>query len=204
MNHVYLVTACHVVNGWLFKSYKKKGAYPDTLFVRVGLKSREHDTVLAIDISMLKQQRANPDRPDIYFIPVNVPSNCEIYKLDSLVLNYVPITKIPPAVLVYGFVGDDKELNRDQFSGSVLKKSEAFVPEWDTYACSLLVYEIGYTNDELGPGDSGAPVYFVTGGLNDSHHASIRFGGLIFGGNSAKHRAVVIRPEIVKAMLNDL
>ena len=200
---VYLVTACHVINGWLFESFKKT-SYPDTLFVKVALKEGLRDTALAIDISKIKYSHADPELPDIYFLSVNIPSNCKIYRLDSLISNYRPITRIPKAMFAFGFVINDDELRSRQIFRSGYKKAVAFIPDWDEYACSPFIYEVGYYNNDLGPGDSGAPVYFLAGNTTGGVHSELVFGGLIFGGNRLKHRASVIRAEVVIALFNEL
>ncbi|MBS1520904.1 MAG: hypothetical protein JST50_07915 [Bacteroidetes bacterium] len=203
-NRTYLVTACHVINGWLFESFDKKESYPDTLFVKTELKNTQRDTSLAIDISKLKYIKADPNSDDIYFIPINIPPGCEIYRLDSLILNFTPITAIPKEVLAYGFIVGDDELSSKQFfkMPSLPNRATVYIPDWDAYSCSPLVYELGYSGADLGPGNSGAPVYFITGNSDDAAH--LQFGGLLFGGNQTKHRALVIRPELVKVLYDEL
>lgn len=204
MNRTYLVTACHVINGWFFASYDKKGSYPDTLFVKISLKGILRDTAIAIDISKLKYTTADPYSHDIYFIPVEIPSNCAINSLESLILNFRPISKIPQTIFTYGFV-DEQNLSSRQFEGLDPRKGMAHLPDWNAYACSPLVYEIAYYGDDLGAGDSGAPVYFVTGNSGrDNSLTGLQFGGLLFGGNRTKHRASVIRPELVKVLYDEL
>ena len=204
-NRTYLVTASHVVNGWFFASFDEKGSYPDTLFVKVGLKNNQRDTTLAIDISTLKHIKADPYSHDIYFIPVSIPANCKTYRLDSLILNYVPISHVPQTILTYGFIIGDQDLSSRQFKGPASKKAMAHLPDWNAYACSPLTYEIAYSGDDLGPGDSGAPVYFISKNSGRKHDSTtLKFGGLLFGGNRLKHRASVIRPELVKALYDEL
>jgi hypothetical protein len=205
LNRTYLVTACHVINGWLFASYDKKGSYPDTLFVKIGLKSSRRDTALAVDISKIKYTKADPYSHDIYFIPIQIPSNCVINSLESLILNFRPISKIPQTIFTYGFVIDDKNLSSRQFGEVIPRKGMARLPDWNAYACSPLVYEIAYYGDDLGAGNSGAPVYFINGNSGSNHNLTgLQFGGLLFGGNPVKHRASVIRPELVKVLYDEL
>ncbi|MDO3628229.1 hypothetical protein [Mucilaginibacter sp. BT774] len=204
-NHTFLVTASHVVNGWLFESFDAKGSYPDTLFIKIGLKNSHLDTALAIDISDLKHIKADPYSHDIYFIPVNIPASCQVYRLDSLILNYKPISHIPHTILTYGFAVDDQSLSLRQFEGQASKKAIVHLPDWNAYSCSPLVYEITYSGDDLGAGDSGSPAYFITEGVGSNRESvTIQFGGLLFGGNPAKNRASVIRPELVKALYDKL
>ncbi|HEY9000726.1 MAG TPA: hypothetical protein VIM89_05205 [Mucilaginibacter sp.] len=204
--HTYLVTASHVVNGWFFASFDKKGSYPDILFVIVGLKNTRRDTSLAIDISSLKYTKADPYSHDIYFIPIDVPSNCVTNSLESLILSFTPISKTPETILVYGFVADDQTISLQQFKGLKPTKAIARLPDWNDYSCSPLVYEISYTSDDLGPGDSGAPIYFITQNNfgNKPNSDKLQFGGLLFGGDSKRHRAGVIRAELVKVLYNEL
>jgi len=64
---------------------------------------------------------------------------------------------------------------------------------------------ITYTGDDLGPGFSGAPLYFTVKNFDNKQHSiKLQFGGLLFGGNRTKHRASVIRPELVKALYDEL
>ena len=53
-NQVYLVTACHVINGWHFESFEKEDSYPDTLFLRVNINNSDSNTFVPIDISKIK------------------------------------------------------------------------------------------------------------------------------------------------------
>jgi hypothetical protein len=204
-DHTYLVTASHVVNGWLFASFDAKGSYPDTLFVKIALKNSRLDTALAINISDLKHIKADPYSHDIYFIPVNIPSKCRVNRLDSIILNYKPISHTPQSILTYGFAVDDQSLSLRKFEGRTSKKAIAHLPDWNSYSCSPLVYDIAYSGDDLGPGDSGSPVYFITEGAGRKRDSvTIQFGGLLFGGNPARHRAGVIRPELVKILYDEL
>lgn len=205
LNRTYLVTACHVVNGWFFASFDKKGSYPDTLFVKVGLKGTQRDTALAIDISKLKYTKADPYSHDIYFIPLEIPPNCVINSLESCIRKFSPISKTPEIIFVYGFVIDDQILSTRQINELIPKKAIVRLPDWNSYACSPLVYEVAYYGDDLGAGDSGAPVYFINENSGSNHSfTGLQFGGLLFGGNRAKHRALVIRPELVKVLYEEL
>jgi hypothetical protein len=204
-NQTYLVTASHVVNGWFFASFDVKGSYPDTLFVKIALKNSHRDTVLAIDISDLKHIKADPYSHDIYFIPVNIPASCQVYRLESLILNYRPISHAPQIILTYGFAVDDISLLLRKFEALSSKKAIAHLSDWNAYSCSPLVYEITYSGNDLGPGDSGSPVYFITEGASCKRESvTVQFGGLLFGGDPAKHRAGVIRPELVKVLYDEL
>lgn len=204
-NCTYLVTACHVINGWFFASFDRKGSYPDTLFVKIGLRNSQRDTALAIDISKLKYTKADPYSHDIYFMPIDIPSGCVINSLESLLLNFSPIDKIPQRIFTYGFIIDDQNLSSRQFKALTPKKAMARLPDWNAYACSPLIYKIAYSGDDLGAGNSGAPVYFITGNSGGNHRSVfVQFGGLLFGGNRTKHRAMVIRPELVRELYDEL
>ena len=204
-NSTYLVTASHVINGWLFASFNKKGSYPDTLFVKVGLKNIHRDTSLAIDISNLKYTKADPYSYDIYFLPIDIPSNCVINSLESLILNFIPISRIPETVFTYGFLVDDQSLSSRQFKDLIPKKAIAHLRDWNDYSCSPLVYEISYSGDDFAPGDSGAPIYFIGKKAGNKRRSNkLQFGGLLFGGNRTKHRAGVIRAELVKTLYDEL
>ena len=204
-NSTYLVTACHVINGWFFASFNEKGSYPDSLFVKIGLKNIDRDTSLAIDISNLKYTKADPYSQDIFFIPIKIPSGCVVNSLESLIVNFTPITKIPETIFSYGFLVDDQSLSSRRFGKANPTKAMARLPKWNDYSCSPLVYEVTYSGDVLGPGYSGAPIYFVEKDLGSKRHSvKIQFGGLLFGGNRTKHRASVIRPELVKALYDEL
>ena len=108
-------------------------------------------------------------------------------------------------IFAYGFIADDQNLSSRQFKELAPKAGKARLPDWNAYACSPLVYEIAYSGNDLGAGYSGAPVYFITSSFG-RNRSSVRlhFGGLLFGGNTAKHRAMVVRPELVKVLYDEL
>jgi hypothetical protein len=108
-------------------------------------------------------------------------------------------------IFVYGFVIDDRNLSSGQFQRLASKKAMVRLPDWNAYACSPLAYEVAYYGGDLGAGDSGAPVYFITGNSGGNRGLTgLQFGGLLFGGNPVKHRALVIRPELVKVLYDEL
>ena len=56
---LYLVTACHVVNGWYYESYEKDGSYPDTLYLRAHTKTNDSLIFIPIDIKKIKNDKSD-------------------------------------------------------------------------------------------------------------------------------------------------
>jgi hypothetical protein len=201
-NQVYLVTACHVINGWRFESFEKEDSYPDTLFLRVNLKNTDSSTFVPIDISKIKNIKSKADWPDVYFYKLNLSSQFKIYTLDDLIHQKEEATRVPTEVLIYGFQIGDVDFERSKFLRLKPQKAIAHFPDKDAYACSPIVYDVGYAGNTLGPGNSGSPVYFIyESHANVRKQIKLRFGGLLFAGNAPAHSASVIRPEVIKNLL---
>jgi len=57
---------------------------------------------------------------------------------------------------------------------------------------------LGVFKNNMGPGDSGAPVFWI----DDKNQ--IVFGGLCFGGNPEKHLAYLVKPDVIIKMIEKL
>jgi len=194
----FLVTACHVINGWYYESFEKDGSYPDTLFLRLYSKINGQPVFLPLDIRKLKNIKNDNDLPDVYFYPIDIPDNCLVYDLTTAVMTANPKDKLPKTVRVYGYriTTDSDTVSFDKLP--VLKGSGVIINK-DDYACDPYTYKFHYNGSELGAGDSGAPVYFL---YEEPHgRPRIAFGGLIFGGASGLQQALAIKPEIIQNML---
>jgi len=202
---LYLVTACHVINGWRFESFEKEDSYPDTLFLRVNLKNTDSCTFIPIDISKIKNVKSDPDWPDVYFYKISLDPKFRICALDANSLYNEAFSDIPSEVAIYGFHVGDVDFERSEFLQLKPQKATTHFPDKDTYACSPIVYEIGYSDNSLGPGNSGSPVFFIwRTRVNGRTSTKVRFGGLLFAGNPLKHSASVIRPEVIKYLLHSV
>jgi len=192
---IYLVTACHVINGWYYESFEKKDSYPDTLFLRVYTRKGHQPVFLPMDIRKLKKQKVGPDSPDVFFYPINLPNGNQANTLEGLIDSDAQGKMPPDEILVYGFC-----LNEDSDTINIkdLKVSKAYswLHDKDDYTCDPFVYHLNYAGNDLGPGNSGSPVYFVYKAGPGKVH--LQFGGLVFGGAPALHQAVVLRPEIIR------
>ena len=195
---LYLVTACHVINGWFYESYDKDDAYPDTLYLRVYKKKDNSVAFIPIDITKLKHTKPAPDWPDIYFYPLNIPAIYRTNTLGPLILKTKSTIRRPEEILVYGY---QLTVDSDNVNFSTMSVSKV-IANWTgqaSYSSNPYTYSIGYSGNALGPGDSGSPVYLIyrekTGGT------TIQFGGLLVGGVSSLHKATVLKPEIILNLL---
>lgn len=201
-NQVYLVTACHVINGWHFESFEKEDSYPDTLFLRVNIKNTDSSLFIPIDISKIKNIKSQPDWPDVYFYRLTLNPILELYTIDALIVKNEPAASSPEHVLVYGFQPGELDFERSGFLKLKPQKTVTHFPDKDAYACSPMAYEVSYSGNTLGPGNSGSPVFFLSETLaNGKKTLKVLFGGLLFAGNPSLHRASVIRPEVIKNLL---
>jgi len=197
-NKIYVVTACHVINGWYYESFEKDDSYPDTLYLRVYNKLSGKAAFIPMDIRMLKRQKSDPDSPDVYFYPIVIPDSYQINALETLINKTGQTTPLPNEILVYGFCLNEDSDSID-FEKLKVSKAHPWLHDKDDYTCDPFVYHVGYTGNELGPGDSGSPVYFIY--KDQAANLSLQFGGLLIGGAPTQHLASIIRPEIIRNML---
>lgn len=195
---LYLVTACHVINGWFYESYDKDDAYPDTLYLRIYKKKENSVDFIPLDITKLKHTKPAPDWPDIYFYPLNIPAIYRTNTLETLITKYKSAVRQPEEVLVYGY---QLTIDSDNVNFATMNVSKV-IASWTgqaSYFSNLYTYSIGYSDNALGPGDSGSPVYLIY--REKAGGTMIQFGGLIVGGVSSLHKATVLKPEIILNLL---
>ena len=105
-------------------------------------------------------------------------------------------------MIIYGFQIGDVDYERSKFLHLKPQKAVTHFPDRDAYACSPIVYEVGYSGNTLGPGNSGSPVFFIyENHANGRKQIKVGFGGLLFAGNASAHSASVVRPEVIKNLL---
>lgn len=158
-NKTFLVTACHVINGWYYESFEKYGSYPDTLFLRLRHKKNGKPVFLPLDIRRVKNEKPDAEWPDVYFFPVNIPDSCETEELTDVITTPTIGQAIPNAIRVYGYrITDDTDTIA--FDKLLVSKGSGILINNDDYTCDPFSYKFHYSGNDLGPGDSGAPVYF--------------------------------------------
>lgn len=194
----YLVTACHVINGWYYESFEKDGSYPDTLFLRLYSKINGRPVFLPLDIRKIKNVKTGDDWPDVYFYPLSIPDSCRAYDLTTAVMTINTNEALPKTVRIYGYriMADTDTISFDKLQ---VVKGNGIIINKDDYACDPYTYKFHYNENELGPGDSGAPVYFVY--TEPNGQSRIVFGGLVVGGAAGLHQALAIKPEIIRNIL---
>jgi len=194
----FLVTASHVINGWYYESFEKDGSYPDTLFLRLYSKKNGRPVFLPLDIQKLKNVKTDDDWPDVYFYPLNIPDSCFAYDLTTAIMNTNANEALPKMIRVYGFriTADIDTIAIDKLP--VLKGSGILISK-DDYACDPYTYKFHYNGSELGPGDSGAPAYFLY--EQPDGHCRIVFGGMVIGGAPGLQQALTLKPEIIQNIL---
>jgi hypothetical protein len=190
-NHLYLVTACHVINGWYFESYEKDDAYPDTLYLRVFKKKNDSVAFIPLDIRKLKHTKPAPHWPDSAAYQTNT--------LGALIAAHKSNILPPEEILVYGYHITEDSDNVD-FTTTAVHRATASWTDQEPYSNDPYTYYIGYSGITLGPGDSGSPVYFIY--KEKTGQIKLQFGGLIFGGAPSLHKAMVVRPEIIRNLLH--
>lgn len=194
----FLVTASHVINGWYYQSFEKDGSYPDTLFLRLYSKINGKPLFLPLDIQKLKNAKTDDDSPDVYFYPVNIPDSCVTYDLTAAVMTINPKEILPKEIRVYGYriTADADTIAFDKLQ--VLKGAGMLINK-DDYTCDPYTYKFHYAGKDLGPGDSGAPVYFLY--REPGSQPRIIFGGIVIGGARGLQQVLAIKPEIIQNIL---
>jgi|GEM_PF-2811501 len=192
---LYMVTACHVINGWYYESYDKEDSYPDTLLLRVFSRKGNHVNFIPIDIHKLKHIKPPPGWPDIYFYPLNISSAYRVNTLESISGKGKTMSRTPEDILVYGY---QITVDSDNVDFKKLPVTKATV-KWCGQSWAPYTYTVSYPGNALGPGNSGSPVFFSY--KMPSGMVRPQFGGILIGGASASHTATILRPELIWNLL---